>query len=209
MCNSRHGHGPATPRTRRRYRRSPNHCRLAAMGTGAPRPRRADLDRAVLDGRAGDRAAAPADRGVEARGHPGAVRGLRREDGAAPAPADREGRHGQQHRALFRGSRRGSDREVASRPEDQAAQLRLVHGAARVVPGRRAARPLVRRRRRRYQLASSGTTTRSATRPATASSSASRASCPTRSAPRTSWRSSARAKGATCTPASAATNSAS
>ena len=36
-------------------------------------------------------------------------------------------------------------------PEDEAPELRLVHGAGRVVPRGRAARPLVRRRRRRHQ----------------------------------------------------------
>src|SRR4029450_3629847 len=46
---------------------------------------RGDVVTAFIDARAGHRAAASADRGIEARGDQGALRGLRRQDGAAPA----------------------------------------------------------------------------------------------------------------------------
>ena len=88
--------------------------------------------------------------GIEAGGHSGAVGRLRRQDGARPDRALRQGRHRQQHLALLRSAGRRPHRQVASRSEDEADELRPLHRAARVVPGARAARPLVRGRPRRH-----------------------------------------------------------
>ena len=123
----------------------------ARLGAGAARAPARPRDGTAEPSRAGRGPPAPAGRRIEGRRDPRAVGGVRREDGAAAAAVEREGRHRQQHRALLRGGRRRSHRQVASRSEDQAAQLRLVHGAGRVVPGGRAAGALVRRRRGRYQ----------------------------------------------------------
>ena len=121
----------------------------------------------------------------------------------------RKGRDRQQHRALLRGSRRRADRKVASRSKNQAAQFRLVHGAARVVPRRRAAGALVRRRRRRHHQLQALQRHARACASATASSSGWRRSCRIRSVPRTCSRSSASARRAISTRDSAATSSAS
>ena len=61
-----------------------------------------------------------------------------------------EGRHRQQHLAIFRRARRGPHRPVAARSQDEADELRPLHRAARVVSRARAARPLVRGRPRRH-----------------------------------------------------------
>ena len=62
----------------------------------------------------------------------------------------RQGRHRQQHLAVFRAARRRPHRQVAPRPEDEADELRPLHRAARVVSRARAARALVRGRPGRH-----------------------------------------------------------
>ena len=64
--------------------------------------------------------------------------------------AERQGSHRQQHLALLRTAGRGSHREDPPRSQDEADELQPVHRAARVVPGARTARALVRSRPGRH-----------------------------------------------------------
>ena len=122
---------------------------------------------------------------------PGVVGRLCRQDGARPDRAVGQGRDRQQHLALFRGARRRPHRQVASRPEDQADELRRASPSSSNRFWRSSSAGAGARSASSISPGSSGTTTRSATRSAIGSSSGSRRCCANRCAPTTCWRRSA------------------